>query len=106
MKNQELRSILMHPAVSRAMYGLEQASGLAPLVRLRRSRRDVKAAARNMREEMAVYGRRDADAYGKGRIVALPPMPSGEKRLREALAGELPGDLRAMIADFLGGAKQ
>jgi len=101
MRNDLIEQIVKHPAVSRAMNGSEITPALMQLVSLRRSRRDVKRATRNMREEIQMCGENDHNAYDKGRIVQVPKMP-GEKRLHTALAlGGLPNDLRLMIEEVL-----
>ena len=96
-----IEDIVKHPAVSRAMNGGESTPALEELISLRRSRRDVKRAKCNMREEVQTYGSNDPNAYDKGRIVQVPKMP-GDRRLRAALMlGGLPDDLRLMIEEVL-----
>ena len=96
-----IEDIVKHPAVSRAMNGGESTPALEELISLRRSRRDVKRAKCNMREEVQAYGGNDPNAYDKGRIVQIPKMP-GDRRLRAALIlGGLPDDLRQMIEEVL-----
>ena len=91
-----INDILMHPAVSRAMQGLDRTPALDELVALRKARRDVKRAAANMREEIAVYGA-SPDAWDSGQICQMPAMP-GNRRLGAALAADgLPPDLRRAI---------
>lgn len=95
-----IEQITMHPAVSRAMSGVERTPALDQLVTLRKARRGVKRAASNQREEIAAYGRR-RDAYDRGMVCEVPPMPS-DKHLRLALEADgLPGELRALIGDYL-----
>lgn len=94
-----IERIVKHPEVSRAMMQpwKSETPALAEIVRLRKSRRDVKRSARNMQDEVA-HGRPD---YEHGGQVCVPPMP-GSKRLLAALAADgLPEDLRAMIEEYL-----
>jgi len=87
-----LERILQHRAVSRAMM-VEGASspGLDVLVKLRKTRRDVKRANRNAAEDVRVSG---AHTYSPQALTQRDPKPA----LRAALeAGGLPKDLREAI---------
>ena len=95
-----IEEIVMHPAVSRAMSGIDRTPALDILVRLRRARRNVKRAAANMREEAAVYGTLRG-AWGRGQICVIPAMP-GNRLLCAALESDgLPSELRAGISEYL-----
>ncbi len=96
-----LDSIAQHPYVSRAIEKPEfRTGGAMALVRFRLALRDYKRARRNSREEIHLGGK-PADAWDKGMICQLPPLP-GKRLLKQALeAGGIPEDLERLITQAL-----
>lgn len=93
--HQQIRSITMHPFVSRAMLEENASEGARALIKIRRFNAQRAATIRNMREEIE----------SSGRSLAHPRQNQHKVRLdllRVAYGDPLvPADLRQIIGTFL-----
>lgn len=107
----EIDKVTRHGLLSRALSGHHpeaMTGGMEPLVKLRRTVSNWRAARRNAREEAPISARLGDAAHDAGLLVGPPRPPRLEyaiRRVRAAVAGELPERLRAECETWLAWAE-